>query len=268
MEQRITKITFDEITIVMHQVAVCHTKKPKRPINFNLGSHRRRLRRCEREAMQIYWMSAGVIETSVRERESAHRREWRRRAIWLRSAVCSGWCLKPWERESRLPVLISHSHANSFLLAADFITATRALRYYPRDVCKDGWWMCSLKLKTVWGLWWARDCWLTHAEAKPTRTHTHTRAFGPESVLILIGRRYFLPRANTNLAFAHTPDAKMKLFASPRGDRANVASRVKRKKPLTLVPPAAITDCALTFLLMSATANFINIMQNSSRQKL
>jgi hypothetical protein len=87
---------------------------------------------------------------------------------------------------------------------------------------------------------------MTHAEAKPTH-------FGPaESVLILIGRRYFLPRANTNLAFAHThtpADAKMKLFASsPRGDERECGvtceASAKSKKPLSPLPPTAITDCA------------------------
>jgi len=56
IEQKIIKSPFDEITIhsYAHQVAV--SKNFKGLINFNLGSHRRRL--CvgarEREAMQIY----------------------------------------------------------------------------------------------------------------------------------------------------------------------------------------------------------------------
>jgi len=104
---------------------------------------------------------------------------------------------------------------------------------------------------------------LTHAEAKPTH-------FGPaESVLILIGRRYFLPRANTNLAFAHTPDAKMKLFASsPRGDERECGvtceASAKSKKPLSRRPPAAITDCARVEFFAECNSNFIGIMQNRS----
>lgn len=76
--------------------------------------------------------------------------------------------------ESRLPVLISHSHANSFLLAADFITATRALRYYPRDVCKDGCWMdvFTQTENCVRSLMSERET--LAAKAKPTHTRFWT----------------------------------------------------------------------------------------------
>jgi hypothetical protein len=217
-------------------------------------------------------MSAGVIETSVRERErpSVHWREWRRRAILLRSAVCSGWCLKPWERESRrrappprfnLPFTCKFVFIGSRLYychSSAAILPPRCMQRWVVDV-----WMCSLKLKTVWGLWWAskRD-WLTDSRRSKTNLHTHARAFGPESVLILIGRRYFLPRANTNLAFAHTRRKNETVCVAPRRERMwrHVWSAKSHSHP-----PSSNHWLRVDFFA-ERNSNFINIMQNRSSE--